>query len=318
MKSASLLRCGFVTAPTWAGAGARYRSRSIASCSSSSSSSSTGSRDAPPRESLVTWNVASLRSLIRKNPKALQELVDAHAPAAICLQETKLQESHVKDYAGVLPGYQSYWSCSVARKGYSGTAIFLRENVDVVDVRYGIGEESADAEGRLITLQFPQSYLVTCYTPNAGEGLKRLAYRTEVFETALRKYLRQLADHKPLLFCGDLNVAYKEIDLHDPVNNAHSAGFTPEERACFEGLIGDRTLIDAYRHLHPNKAHAYTYWNYRTRARERNRGWRIDYFLVSSDIESQVDECHHLDHFFGSDHCPVMLTLKDNKLLGTN
>jgi len=263
----------------------------------------------------MTWNVASLRSLIRKNPKALQELVDAHTPAAICLQETKLQENHVGDYVETLPGYQSYWSCSVARKGYSGTAIFLREDINVLDVQYGVGEDSADREGRVITLQLPHSYLVTCYTPNAGEGLKRLSYRTEVFETVLRQYLRKLASDKPLIFCGDLNVAHTEIDLHDPVNSTGSAGFTPQERACFNELINEGPFIDTFRQLHPDRKHAYTYWNYRTRARERNRGWRIDYFLVSPDVKSHVDECHHLDHVFGSDHCPVMLVLKDKKLL---
>ncbi|KAJ8906378.1 hypothetical protein NDN08_002871 [Rhodosorus marinus] len=288
-------------------------STSIRASAAESLSTSENGASKPAR--LLTWNVASLRSLLRKQPDALQALVDDFAVDAICLQETKLQEFHVPEFTDILDNYQSFWYCSTARKGYSGTAIFLRNNLSVEDVRYGIGDESADAEGRVITIKLPKSYLVTCYTPNAGTGLKRLDYRTQTFEGKMTEYLRNLASERPLLYCGDLNVAHEPIDLENPKGNSRSAGFTDEERSCFRELIKDGELLDTFRMLYPAKRRKYTYWNYRTRARERNAGWRIDYFLVSKEVKPAVGDCVHLDGVLGSDHCPVLLELNDQELI---
>ena len=247
----------------------------------------------------VSWNVNGLRAALKKGfMEAFKEL-DADA---FCLQETKMQEGQaILD----LPDYEQYFY-SAEKKGYSGTAIFTR--VKPLSVAYGIGIPEHDHEGRVITMEFDDVYLVTVYTPNAKRALERLEYRM-TWEDAFRAFLLDLRAKKPVVVCGDLNVAHTEIDLKNPKSNRRNAGFTDEERGKFTELL-DAGFVDTFRALYPDLTGAYTWWSYLRHARETNAGWRIDYFLVSEELRDRIAAAEIHADVFGSDHCPVSLTLK--------
>ena len=248
---------------------------------------------------LVSWNVNGLRACVGKGFSDFFEQADADA---FCLQETKLQAGQL-DFAP--EGYHSYWNYA-QKKGYSGTAVFLRQ--EPLEVRYGLEPFLRDEEGRLITAELEPFYLLCLYTPNAQDGLKRLDYRM-AWEDAFRAYVAGLQATKPVVICGDLNVAHNEIDLKNPGPNRGNAGFSDEEREKFSRLLEENGLVDSYRSLYPDKAGAYTWWSYRMRARERNAGWPIDYFLASRSLRDQIRSADIYADVFGSDHCPVGLTL---------
>lgn len=246
----------------------------------------------------ASWNVNGLRACCGKGFAQAFAQLDADF---VCLQETKLQAGQL-DIA--FPGYASYWNYA-DKKGYSGTAVFTKRTP--LAVAYGLGLDAHDHEGRVITLEMDDYYVVTCYTPNAQEGLRRLNYRME-WEDAFRQYLVQLDNRKPVIACGDLNVAHQDIDLRNPATNHHNAGFTDEERGKFTALL-EAGFTDTFRHLHPTEEGAYSWWSYRMHAREKNVGWRIDYFLVSNRLQPRIaDTAIHAD-ILGSDHCPVSLTI---------
>ena len=247
----------------------------------------------------VSWNVNGLRACMTKG---FADYFAASDADVFCLQETKLQAGQI-DFAPA--GYHAYWNYA-QKKGYSGTAVLTRE--EPLSVTYGLGIPEHDTEGRVITLEFPEFYFVCVYTPNAQEGLTRLSYRM-TWEDDFRAYLHRLDEHKPVVVTGDMNVAHQEIDLKNPKTNRGSAGFTDEERGKFTQLL-DAGFTDTFRALHPDALHAYSWWSYRFKARERNTGWRIDYFLVSNRLFPRVaDAAIHAD-ILGSDHCPVSLTLQ--------
>ena len=247
----------------------------------------------------ISWNVNGLRACMTKG---FADYFAASDADVFCLQETKLQAGQI-DFAPA--GYHAYWNYA-QKKGYSGTAVFTRE--EPLSVTYGLGIPEHDTEGRVITLEFPEFYFVCVYTPNAQEGLTRLSYRM-TWEDDFRAYLHRLDEHKPVVVTGDMNVAHQEIDLKNPKTNRGSAGFTDEERGKFTQLL-DAGFTDTFRALHPDALHAYSWWSYRFKARERNTGWRIDYFLVSDRLFPRVaDAAIHAD-ILGSDHCPVSLTLQ--------
>ena len=247
----------------------------------------------------ISWNVNGLRACIGKG---WQEFFDSEKADFFCLQETKLQAGQIELS---LPGYFQYW-CYAEKKGYSGTAIFTKH--EPLTVTYGVGVEELDTEGRLITLEYPDFYLVTCYTPNAQRGLARIEHRLR-WESALRDYLKELDSKKPVIYCGDLNVAHQEIDLKNPASNRGNAGFSDEERDAFSQLL-DNGFIDTFRYLYPDVTGAYSWWSYMFNARQNNAGWRIDYFVVSNRLASAiVDATIHPD-IIGSDHCPVGLEIQ--------
>jgi exodeoxyribonuclease-3 len=247
----------------------------------------------------VSWNVNGLRAVVGKNFKEVFAQLDADF---FCLQETKMQ-------AGQLdlefPGYTSYWNYA-EKKGYSGTAVFTRQTP--LAVTYGMGIEEHDSEGRVVTLEMEDHYLVCVYTPNSQDGLRRLDYRMQ-WEDAFRSYLLALDAKKPVIVCGDMNVAHQEIDLKNPKTNHQNAGFTDEEREKMTVLLGSG-FTDTFRHLHPDATDRYSWWSYRFRAREKNVGWRIDYFLVSNRLASRVKTADICSDIMGSDHCPVLLELE--------
>ena len=246
----------------------------------------------------ISWNVNGLRACVQKGfPEFFRE-ADADF---FCMQETKLQQGQIRLE---LPGYEQFW-CYAEKKGYSGTAIFTKHTP--MSVQYGLGVPELDTEGRLITLEYPAFYLVTCYTPNAQQELARIGHRLQ-WEEAFRAYLTKLDEKKPVVVCGDLNVAHQEIDLKNPGPNRGSAGFSDEEWACFSKLL-DSGFTDTFRHLNPTATGAYTWWSYRFRARENNAGWRIDYFLVSDRLQSAIADTPIYAQITGSDHCPVGLEL---------
>ncbi len=247
----------------------------------------------------ISWNVNGLRACMTKG---FADYFAASGADVFCLQETKLQAGQI-DFAP--EGYHAYWNYA-QKKGYSGTAVFTREQP--LDVTYGLGIPEHDTEGRVITLEFPEFYFVCVYTPNAQAELTRLAYRMS-WEDDFRAYLHGLDERKPVIVTGDMNVAHQEIDLKNPKTNRGSAGFTDEEREKFTQLLA-AGFTDTFRALHPDALHAYSWWSYRFKARERNTGWRIDYFLVSDRLFPRVaDAAIHAD-VLGSDHCPVSLTLQ--------
>jgi exodeoxyribonuclease-3 len=248
---------------------------------------------------LVSWNVNGLRAVLGKGFMEIFAALDADV---FCLQETKLQEGQCDME---LPGYHQYWNYA-EKKGYSGTAIFTR--VEPLSVRYGIGAEEHDHEGRVIALEFADFWLVTVYTPNSQRELTRLDYRM-AWEDAFLAYIRTLEETKPVVYCGDLNVAHQPIDLKNPKSNMRNAGFTQEERDKLTAVI-DAGYIDTFRYFHPDQADAYTWWSYMFKAREKNVGWRIDYFIASEKLRGRlVSACIHPD-VMGSDHCPVELVLE--------
>lgn len=247
---------------------------------------------------LISWNVNGLRACLGKG---FADYFAASGADAFCLQETKMQPGQA-DFSP--EGYEQYWN-SAEKKGYSGTAIFSR--MRPLGVEYGIGVEEHDREGRVIALEFPGFYLVTVYTPNSQQELKRLDYRM-TWEDAFANYLCRLDARKPVVVCGDMNVARQAIDLKNPAANQRNAGFTQEERDKMSALL-ERGFVDSFRLLHPDERDRYSWWSYRARSRERNVGWRIDYFLVSSRIADRVAAAEIDDQITGSDHCPVILEL---------
>ena len=249
---------------------------------------------------LVSWNVNGLRACMGKGFMDFFKEADADI---FCIQESKLQEGQI---SLELPGYHQYWNYAV-KKGYSGTAIFTKE--EPLSVSYGLGLEEHDQEGRVITLEFPDFYMVTVYTPNSQDGLARLDYRM-TWEEEFLKYLKKLEEKKPVIFCGDLNVAHKEIDLKNPKTNRKNAGFTDEEREKFSVLL-ENGFIDTFRYFYADLKDAYSWWSYRFHAREKNAGWRIDYFLVSPQLKERLEDAVIYKDVFGSDHCPVALILKE-------
>lgn len=248
----------------------------------------------------VSWNVNGIRACIGKGFEDAFRQLDADI---FCLQETKVQEGQV---ALDLPGYYQYWNYA-EKKGYSGTAVFTKK--EPLAVSYGIGIPDHDREGRVITLEFENFFFVTVYTPNSQDGLARLSYRME-WEDAFRMYLKTLEEKKPVVFCGDLNVAYSEIDLKNPKTNRRNAGFTDEERAKFGELL-QAGFVDTFRALYPDREEIYSWWSYRFQARQKNAGWRIDYFLVSDCLRGRIEEASIYNEIYGSDHCPVGLELKE-------
>lgn len=247
----------------------------------------------------ISWNVNGLRAVMGKNFMEDFKALDADA---FCLQETKLQEGQIELD---LPGYEQYWNYA-EKKGYSGTAVFVKKKP--LDVRYGIGIDEHDKEGRVITLEYEDHYLVCCYTPNSQDGLKRLDYRM-VWEKDFLGYLNSLKKDKSVILCGDLNVAHKEIDLKNPTSNHHNAGFTDEERGCMSTLLS-AGYIDTFRYFYPDKEDIYSWWSYRFQARTRNAGWRIDYFITSDDMKDRLKDAVIHTEIMGSDHCPVELVFE--------
>lgn len=247
---------------------------------------------------LFSWNVNGLRACMNKG---FADFLAEYAPDIICLQETKMQREQA-DF--VFPGYEEFWN-SAEKKGYSGTAIFTKQNT--LNVTYGLGIAEHDKEGRVITAEFADFYLVTVYTPNSQRGLARLDYRMQ-WEVVFREYLERLDAQKPVIVCGDLNVAAEEIDLKNPKTNRTNAGFSDEERAKFRELKA-AGFVDTFRYLHPEEV-KYSWWSYMFKAREKNAGWRIDYFLVSERIKDKVQTATIHNEVFGSDHCPVSIEVE--------
>ncbi len=251
---------------------------------------------------LVSWNVNGLRAAITKGFADFFNEVNADI---FCIQETKMQEEQITDeIRNIFKEYYSYWN-SALKKGYSGTAVFTKEKP--INVTYGIGIEEHDKEGRVITLEYKEFYLVDCYTPNSKRELERLDYR-QIWEDEIRKYLIKLDKEKPVIYCGDLNVAHEEIDLKNPKTNTNNAGFTIEERTKMTKLL-ESGFVDTFRFLYPDKEDAYTWWSYMFHAREKNVGWRIDYFITSKSISNKIVESTIYSDILGSDHCPIGLEI---------
>lgn len=247
---------------------------------------------------LVSWNVNGLRACVKKGFLEYFKDIDADI---FCVQETKLQEGQIELE---LEGYEQYWHYAV-KKGYSGTAIFTK--IKPITVKYGLGIEEHDQEGRVITLEFVNFYLINVYTPNSQRELARLDYRMS-WENAMRTYVKELDTIKPVILCGDLNVAHNEIDIKNPKTNRNSAGFSDQERSKMTELLASG-FKDSFRFLYPNKEDAYSWWSYFRKARERNAGWRIDYFIVSDKIKDNIEDASIHSHVLGSDHCPVLLDI---------
>jgi len=246
----------------------------------------------------ISWNVNGLRACLAKNFMEDFQKMDADI---FCLQETKLQVGQV---TMDLPEYHQYWNSAI-KKGYSGTAVFTKQ--EPMSVQYGLGIEEYDQEGRVITLEFPTFYFVTVYTPNSQRELARLAYRMQ-WEDVFRVFLLALDQHKPVIVCGDLNVAHQEIDLKNPKTNRHNAGFTDEERAAMTLLL-QSGFTDSFRYIYPEETGVYSWWSYMRKARESNAGWRIDYFLVSDRLQEKIQNASIHNEVYGSDHCPVGLEI---------
>ena len=247
---------------------------------------------------LISWNVNGLRAIYKKGFK---EIFNNFNADIFCIQETKMQEGQIELD---LEGYYEYYNYA-ERKGYSGTAIFTK--IKPLGVSYGIGTEEHDKEGRVITLEFDKFYMVNCYTPNSGRELARLDYRM-TWEDAFANYLKELDTKKPVIICGDLNVAHNEIDLKNPKSNRKNAGFTDEERGKIDSLLKSG-FTDTFRNMYPEKEGCYTWWSYMRNARENNAGWRIDYFLISDRISSNIKDAYIYSDIMGSDHCPVGLEI---------
>ncbi|MGJ8639057.1 MAG: exodeoxyribonuclease III [Opitutaceae bacterium] len=258
-------------------------------------------------KTLISWNVNGLRAVLKKG---FEDFLKSAAPEVICLQETKISSDLVQNFS--FPEYPyTYWNCA-EKKGYSSTAILSVK--EPLSVKYGIGNEKHDNEGRVITVEFDDYYLTTVYTPNSqnhdeNKRPKRLDYRTLEWDVDFLAFVKELEEKKPVIFCGDLNVAHSEIDLANPKTNRRNAGFTDEERGRFDAIL-DAGFVDSFRQLHPDETERYSWWSYRAAARQRNIGWRIDYFCVSDSIKEQIETADILPDVLGSDHCPVTLTLK--------
>lgn len=248
---------------------------------------------------LISWNVNGIRACVNKGFNEFFNQIDADI---FCIQETKCQPDQIELK---FKDYKSYWN-SAEKKGYSGTAIFSKK--EPIEIKYGIGIPEHDKEGRVITLEFERFYIVTIYTPNSKRELERLEYR-QIWEDEIRKYLLKLDKIKPVIMCGDLNVAHKEIDLKNPKTNRGNAGFTDEEREKMTSLL-DVGFIDTFRYKYPNKEEAYSWWSYMGKAREKNVGWRIDYFIVSNSIKAKIKDAKIHSEIMGSDHCPIELDIE--------
>lgn len=252
---------------------------------------------------LISWNVNGLRANITKGFNAFFKQIDADI---FCIQETKMQEEQIDlNIHEIFKEYNQYWN-SALKRGYSGTAVFSKKKP--INIAYGIGIEEHNKEGRVITLEFEKFFLINCYTPNSKKDLERLDYRM-LWEDDIKKYLIKLDKIKPVIYCGDLNVAHEEIDLKNPRTNRKSAGFTVEERSKMTELLKEG-FTDTFRYLYPEKENAYSWWSYMANAREKNVGWRIDYFIVSKSIENKIQDSIIYSEIFGSDHCPVGLEIK--------
>ncbi len=247
---------------------------------------------------LISWNVNGIRACMEKGFMDFFKEVDADV---FCIQETKVSAGQIELD---MPGYFQYWNYA-EKKGYSGTALFTKK--EPMSVTYGIGVEEHDHEGRVITAEFEEFYVVTVYTPNAQRELTRLSYRMQ-WEEDFLKYLKTLEEKKPVIFCGDLNVAHKEIDLKNPKTNRKNAGFTDEERGCFTNVL-ENGFVDTFRHFYPDLEGAYSWWSYMFQARAKNAGWRIDYFVVSESLKGRLEDAAIHSQILGSDHCPVELKL---------
>ncbi|KXB38891.1 exodeoxyribonuclease III [Amygdalobacter nucleatus] len=254
---------------------------------------------------LISFNVNGLRAILKKDFLRDFQSLDADIFA---IQETKLQANQLPE--DLIPNYHAYWFYSTVKKGYSGTAVFSK--TEPLSIKYGIDDLAIDGEGRVLTLEYPTFYFVTAYVPNAQAGLKRIDFRLE-FEAKFRQYLHTLDAKKPVLACGDLNVAHNEIDLANPEDNHENPGFSDAERGAFDELL-QSGFIDTFRYFYPDLQDAYSWWSYRTRARERNVGWRIDYFLASKRIDTALQSATIHNEIMGSDHCPVELVLDEMKL----
>ena len=251
---------------------------------------------------LISWNVNGLRAVINKGFKEFFKEVDADI---FSIQETKMQEAQLyENILQIFEGYNAYWN-SAEKKGYSGTAIFTKQKP--LNVTYGIGKEEHDKEGRVITLEFEKFYMVNIYTPNSKRELERLDYR-QIWEDEIREYLQRLKEDKPVVMCGDLNVAHNEIDLKNPKTNRKNAGFTDEERLKMTELL-NAGFVDTFRYKYPEVEGKYSWWSYMFHAREKNAGWRIDYFIVSDNLKEKIEDAKILADIYGSDHCPVELDL---------
>ncbi|XP_004236570.2 DNA-(apurinic or apyrimidinic site) endonuclease, chloroplastic [Solanum lycopersicum] len=257
---------------------------------------------------LLSWNVNGLRALLKLKNLCIQQLADREDFDVICLQETKLQEKDVEAIKESLHDYKnSFWTCSVSKLGYSGTAIISR--IKPVSIKYGLGIPDHDTEGRLVTVEFDNFYLLCGYVPNSGDGLRRLTYRITEWDPSLGSYMKELEESKPVVLTGDLNCAHEEIDIYNPTGNKRSAGFTEEERQSFETNFLNKGFVDTFRKQHPGVV-GYTYWGYRHGGRKTNKGWRLDYFLVSECISEKVHDSYILPDVDGSDHSPIGLVLK--------
>lgn len=247
---------------------------------------------------IVSWNVNGLRAVLNKGFLDFFNQIDADI---FCIQETKMQKEQATfDF----PGYEEYWNCA-EKKGYSGTLILTKQKP--IQATYGIGIEEHDKEGRVITLEFDKFYMVNCYTPNSKRGLERLDYR-QIWEDDFKDYLNKLNSKKPVILCGDLNVAHQEIDLKNPKTNRHNAGFTDEERSKMTALLKEN-FTDTFRLLYPEKENAYTWWSYMGQARSKNIGWRIDYFITSNSLNKKIKDSKIHADIMGSDHCPIELDI---------
>lgn len=247
---------------------------------------------------LISWNVNGLRAVLKKGFEDFFKQIDADI---FCIQETKMQEGQIENFE--LPGYHQYWNSAI-KKGYSGTAIFTK--IKPIQATYGIGIEEHDQEGRVITLEYEEFFLVNVYTPNSKRELERLSYRM-IWEDEIRKYLLKLDKKKPVILCGDLNVAHQEIDLKNPKTNRRNAGFTDEERGKMTELLSSN-FIDTFRYVYPDKV-AYSWWSYMGKAREKDVGWRIDYFILSKTWKDKIKDAYIYKEVMGSDHCPVGLEI---------
>ncbi|KAK7339854.1 hypothetical protein VNO77_20540 [Canavalia gladiata] len=258
---------------------------------------------------LLSWNVNGLRALLKLEGFSALQLAQREDFDILCLQETKLQEKDIVEIKQrLIDGYEnSFWTCSVSKLGYSGTAIISR--IKPLSVRYGLGISDHDSEGRLVTAEFDTFYLISGYVPNSGDGLKRLSYRVTQWDPSLSNYLKELEKSKPVILTGDLNCAHEEIDIFNPAGNKRSAGFTDEERKSFATNFLSRGFVDTFRRQHPDVI-GYTYWGYRHGGRKTNKGWRLDYFLVSESIADKIHDSYVLPDVTGSDHCPIGLIVK--------
>jgi len=295
-------------------AGGPMKPKEIAALIEASTPYSASLRPAPapsPKLKVLSWNVNGLNALLKARPDALKELLEAEKPDVLMLQETKLQAKDVGEAqakCGLPQGWGCAWACSTRTLGYSGVAALWRPGLEASVVE-GAGLPEADEEGRCLTLETPDHFVVGCYVPNAGDGLKRLDFRVGQWEPAIAAHVRKLQEKKPVVYCGDLNVCHKELDLwgnHSP--NAKQAGYTPQERQAMSGLLEGCGLTDSFRLRHPN-VRGFSYWSYRFNGRAKNNGWRLDYCLVSKALERGVHDAFVLPDVMGSDHCPVGVTL---------